>query len=168
MMTRVARTSGVGRAPPESVWEYPRPPRVEQCSKRVRVVFAGQTVAQTHSALRVLETSHPPTFYLPPSDVRRDLLSLSSRRSWCEWKGGAVYWTLHVSDHASVDCAWSYPEPTLAFEGLRDHIAFYPDRVDACFVDDEPVIAQDGNLYGGWITSEIRGPFKGGPGTVGW
>jgi len=154
--------------PIESVWDYPRPPRLELCRHRVRVVFGGRTVAESWKAYRVLETSHPPTYYIPPSDVRSEFLLPSSRRTWCEWKGAARYWTLRVKDDESADAAWSYPSPTPAFTALRDCLAFYPARVEACFVADEQVVPQEGDFYGGWITSKVRGPFKGRPGSSGW
>lgn len=152
----------------ESVWDYPRPPRVEASTRLVRVEFGGRVVAETRRARRVLETSHPPVFYIPPEDVRGEFLERSPRSSFCEWKGGAIYWTLVVGPRRAIDAAWSYPDPTPAFATIRDHLAFYPSRVDACFVDDERIRAQEGDFYGGWITSEIVGPFKGGPGSRGW
>lgn len=152
----------------ESVWDYPRPPRLEPSSRRIQVVFAGVTVAETTGAYRVLETSHPPSWYLPPADVRTDLLEPSSRTSLCEWKGRARYWTLRVCARAAVDTFWDYPEPTRRFAPIAGYFSLYPGRMDACFVDDEQAVAQAGDFYGGWITSEIKGPFKGGPGTFGW
>jgi uncharacterized protein (DUF427 family) len=165
--------SAMADAPTESVWEYPRPPRLERCQHRIRVVFGGQTVAESRNAYRVLETSHPPTYYIPPSyippsDVRSEFLLPSSRRSRCEWKGDAHYWTLRVGDCESVNAAWSYPSPTKAFAAIRNCLAFYPARVEACFVGDEQVRAQEGSFYGGWITSNVRGPCKGGVGTSSW
>jgi len=152
----------------ESVWDYPRPPKVEATPKRVRVVFAGQTVADTVRAKRVLETSHPPVYYIPLEDVRREVLVSTKRSTVCEYKGRAVYWTLHLGGHESVAAAWSYSNPAPGYETIKDHLAFYPSRVDACYVDGERVRAQEGDFYGGWITSEIVGPFKGGAGTWGW
>lgn len=152
----------------ESVWDYPRPPRVEQTSRRVRVVFNGEVVADSMRAQRVLETSHPPVYYIPPEDVRRQYLEPSSRHTFCEYKGRASYVTLRVGDRVSKDAGWTYPDPTPGYGTLRDAIAFYPSRVDACFVDDEQVIAQPGDFYGGWITADVAGPFKGGPGSSGW
>jgi uncharacterized protein (DUF427 family) len=152
----------------ESVWDYPRPPRLERCSERVRVAFAGRSIADSTSAFRVLETSHPPTFYIPPSDVRLEYLVPIRHRTWCEWKGQARYWTLRVSSAESTQAAWSYADPSRSFAEIRDHLAFYPARVDACYVGEEQVIEQAGDFYGGWITSNIRGPFKGEPGTRGW
>ena len=150
------------KAGQESVWDYPRPPRVEASRERIRVV-AGMTLADSQRALRVLETSHPPVYYLPPRDVDMNQLTQSERTTYCEFKGRAVYWSLpHVRN-----VAWSYPEPLPGFESLRDYIAFYPSRVD-CFVGEERVQAQAGDFYGGWITPDIVGPFKGAPGTQGW
>lgn len=154
--------------PCESVWNYPRPPRLEPTSRRIRVVFAGLTVADSTRALRLLETSHPPTYYIPPGDVRTDLLEPSGRSSFCEFKGRARYWTLRAGGRSAPDCAWSYPDPTPAYRELRDHLAFYASRVDECFVDDERATPQPGAFYGGWVTSDLVGPFKGDPGTEGW
>ncbi len=148
----------------ESVWDYPRPPRVEPTAKRLRVVFNGQTVAETRRAHRVLETSHPPTYYIPKEDVRTEFLVPSSQRTFCEFKGMASYWTLQVGGRVSENAAWSYPEPAHGYEAVRDHFCFYASRVDACFVDDERVVPQGGDFYGGWVTSDVTGPFKGGLG----
>jgi uncharacterized protein (DUF427 family) len=152
----------------ESVWDYPRPPRLEASQRRVRVEFAGELIADTTRAYRVLETSHPPVYYIPPEDVRSETLRPSRRHSFCEWKGRASYYDLVVGERVVRDAAWYYPDPTSPFVAIRDHVAFYPGRVDAAFVDDEQVQAQAGDFYGGWITAEIEGPFKGGPGTAGW
>jgi uncharacterized protein (DUF427 family) len=152
----------------ESVWDYPRPPRLEATPKRVRVIFNGIVIAESSRALRILETSHPPTYYIPPEEVRREYLSITQHRSSCEFKGQASYYTLSVRGQISPDAAWFYPAPSPAFIGLKNYIAFYSNRVDACFVGDERVQAQIGDYYGGWITNEIVGPFKGGPGTMGW
>lgn len=152
----------------ESVWDYPRPPRLEHCEHRVRIEFGDQVIVDNTNALRVLETSHPPTYYIPPSDVRIAMLIPTARHSWCEWKSRAQYWTLRLGDLESTKAAWSYAEPTAAFAQLRDFLAFYASRVGACFVGEEEVLRQDGDFYGGWITSNLRGPFKGAPGTLGW
>jgi len=161
-----------GRAEPgpgqESVWDYPRPPRLERETRPVRVDFAGRAVAESRRALRVCETASPPTYYLPPEDVATELLVPSRRRSLCEWKGRARYYGLRVGDRTSEDAAWCYPDPLSAFEPLRDHLAFYPGRVDACFVGDMRVRPQAGDFYGGWITPDVVGPFKGEPGSEGW
>lgn len=152
----------------ESVWDYPRPPRVEQSARLVKVVLAGTVVAQTRRASRVLETSHPPVYYIPLQDVRQDLLSASPQSSFCEFKGSARYYTLTVGDWVVPDAGWFYPDPSPGYESIRDQVAFYPGRVDECTVDGEPVLPQAGGFYGGWITSEVDGPFKGEPGTRGW
>ena len=152
----------------ESVWDYPRPPKVEPTTKRLRVEFAGELVADTKRGIRVLETSHPPVYYIPLADTRADLLSPGSRRTFCEFKGLASYWTLRTGGRVSADAAWSYECPSSRYEAIRGHLAFYVLRVDACFVDDERVQAQPGQFYGGWVTSEIIGPFKGKPGSETW
>lgn len=152
----------------ESVWDYPRPPKVERTTKRIRVEFAGELVVDTQGGMRVLETSHPPVYYIPQADIRADLLSQGSRYTFCEFKGLASYWTLRVGDMVSADAAWSYERPSLGYEAIRGHLAFYVGRVDACFVDDERVQAQPSEFYGGWVTSEIDGPFKGRPGSERW
>ncbi len=154
----------------ESVWDYPRPPRLERTARHLRVVHAGQLVAESTGAWRVLETSHPPVYYLPEADVARRFLQPSARRSsFCEFKGFASYWSLAVPPRPVVlEAAWSYPEPSAAYAPLQNHLAFYASRVDECWIDGERVIAQPGDFYGGWITSHVTGPFKGAPGTMGW
>jgi uncharacterized protein (DUF427 family) len=135
----------------------------------VVVEHRGVVIADTRGAVRVLETSQPPGFYLPPDDVRMDLLVPSPTRTVCEWKGPATYWHLDLGDHGRVeDVAWSYPEPWPGFEAVAGHLAFYPQRVEACSVDGERVEPNPGSFYGGWVTSRVVGPFKGGPGTMGW
>ena len=160
------------RIPPgagqESVWDYPRPPAVEPVAERLRVVLAGVTVADTRTALRVLETSHPPNYYLPPDDVDQAALRASGRRSSCEFKGTARYWTVAAGGRVEVDGAWSYPDPQPAFAALAHHVAFYAGRLDECWVGDELATPQPGGFYGGWVTSTVVGPFKGGPGSMGW
>jgi uncharacterized protein (DUF427 family) len=152
----------------ESVWDYPRPPRVEATAKRIRVIFNGEVIAETTRALRVLETSHPPVYYIPPEDIRREFLTPTRQRTFCEFKGAASYWMLKVGDKVSENAAWSYATPSPGYEALKDYLAFYARRIDECYVDEERVTPQAGDFYGGWITSEIVGPFKGGPGTQGW
>ncbi len=152
----------------ESVWDYPRPPRVEPSSKRVQVVFNGLIIADSTAAVRVLETSHPPVYYVPARDIIMAHLSRTSRSSFCEFKGQAGYYTITVAERQAVNAAWYYPNPAPGYELLRDAVAFYPGRMDACYVGAERVQAQEGDFYGGWITSELVGPFKGGPGTIGW
>lgn len=152
----------------ESVWRYPRPAIAEPSDRRIRIEHRGVLVAHTGKAVRTLETSHPPSWYLPPADLTPGLLRRSDRRSFCEWKGEAVYWHLVVGGEVLRDVAWSYPEPNPAFAILRDHIAFYAGPLDRCTVDGEPVVAQPGGFYGGWITADLAGPFKGVPGSMGW
>jgi len=153
----------------EQVWDYPRPPAVKACERRVRVEWAGEVLADSIHALRVLETSHPQTIYIPPADVRLSLLTASDARpTWCEFKGEARYLDAIVTGHRAHSVAWSYPAPAAGYETLRDHIAFYPGRLDAAWLDDERVRAQSGDFYGGWITGDLAGPFKGPPGTHGW
>ena len=152
----------------ESVWDYPRPPRLEPVSKRVRVEFNGRVIASTNRAYRVLETSHPPGWYLPPEDVRMDLLRPTSRSSACEFKGQASYFHVSGGGRERREAAWTYLRPLPGYEAIAGYIAFYPGRVDEALVDGERVLPQAGDFYGGWITSEVTGPFKGGPATRGW
>jgi uncharacterized protein (DUF427 family) len=153
----------------ESVWDYPRPPRLEPVARRLRVVFNGVTVAETRRGFRVLETSHPPVYYIPPGDFLIGALEPSSGgSSFCEWKGRATYWDVVVWEKRAKKAGWSYPRPSPDFAALADHVAVYASRVDACYVDDERVTPQPGDFYGGWITKDVVGPFKGEPGTSGW
>jgi uncharacterized protein (DUF427 family) len=152
----------------ESVWSYPRPPRVEPTHRRVRVILAGVVIADTTSALRVLETSHPPNYYIPLADIRRDALVPTRKFTFCEYKGEAGYFTVMAGDRREVDAAWYYPDPSPGFDALIGHVAFYPGRMEACYVDDELVQPQPGGFYGGWITGDVVGPFKGERGTEWW
>jgi uncharacterized protein (DUF427 family) len=152
----------------ESVWDYPRPPRVEETERHLRVVFNGVAVAETRRAVRVLETSHPPVYYIPPKDILMAHLVGALGSTWCEWKGRATYYDVVVDDRRAERAAWTYRDPSEAFEAIRGHVAFYPAHMDACFVDGERVTPQPGGFYGGWITSDVVGPFKGTPGTRGW
>lgn len=151
-----------------SVWTYPRPPVAEPEPRRVEIVHGDVTVATTTRAVRTLETSHPPTYYLPPADIAAGVLQPSAQRSFCEWKGVAVYFDVHVGGAILRDVAWSYPEPSAAFASLRDHVAFYAAPFDGCFVGGERVTPQPGGFYGGWITTDLAGPFKGVPGSRFW
>ncbi|NDJ84316.1 MAG: DUF427 domain-containing protein [Chloroflexi bacterium] len=152
----------------ESVWDYPRPPKIDPTDKLVRVEFNGVRIAETRRAIRVLETSHPPAYYIPREDVKTEFLTQTSRRTFCEFKGQATYWTIKVGDQTSENAGWSYESPASRYAAIEGYLTFYPSRVDACYVDDERVQPQEGDFYGGWITSDIVGPFKGGPGTWGW
>jgi len=152
----------------ESVWDYPRPPRLERSERHVIVELEGVTVADTTASLRILEMSHPPVFYVPLVDIAPDSLVRATRTTWCEFKGVATYFAVVAGGHTEPDAAWTYLEPLTGYEALVGHVAFYPGRMDACFVDDERVQAQPGDFYGGWITSDVVGPFKGGAGTYTW
>lgn len=152
----------------ESVWDYPRPPRLERTSKRIEVVFNGVTIADTTGAYRVLETSHPPSYYLPPSDIVMEYFTRVGGRSLCEWKGQAHYYTLRVGERQAERVAWAYANPTPAFRAIKDYLALYPAPMDVCKVAGDIVRPQPGQFYGGWITSDVVGPFKGEAGTLGW
>ena len=152
----------------ESVWDYPRPPRVEAVPERIRVVVDGVEIANSTQALRVLETAGPPVYYLPPQHVRMDLLAPTDHVSHCEWKGDASYFTLTLGDRVIHNIAWAYRQPLPGFEQIRDHLAFYAGLVDEAWVGDERATPQPGRFYGGWITARIVGPFKGVPGSSDW
>ncbi|MBE2198444.1 MAG: DUF427 domain-containing protein [Anaerolinea sp.] len=152
----------------ESVWDYPRPPRLEATTKHIQIVFNGVTIAATRRAYRVLETSHPPVYYIPPQDIEMACLRPSPGSSWCEWKGQAIYYTVQVQGKEAPQVAWAYPRPTPGFAPIKDYVAFYAAPMDICTVDGERVTPQPGNFYGGWITGDIVGPCKGEPGTMGW
>lgn len=152
----------------ESVWDYPRPPRLEDVAARITVEFDGRTIADTRGAKRILETSHPPNYYLPPGDIDMDYLQPASGSSFCEWKGVAVYFTVVGRERRVERAAWSYRRPDPAFREIKDFVAFYAGLMDGCFVDGERVTPQPGGFYGGWITQNIVGPFKGAPGTSMW
>jgi uncharacterized protein (DUF427 family) len=152
----------------ESVWDYPRPPRVERVAERLRVIVDGLVLADTTRGLRVLETAGAPVYYFPPDDVRMDHLEPSPNRTYCEWKGRAVYHRFVGASRRIEDIAWSYPDPTPGYEAIRGHLAFYAGRVDEAWVGDERATPQPGGFYGGWVTSRIVGPIKGEPGSFGW
>jgi uncharacterized protein (DUF427 family) len=160
-------------AEPECVWDYPRPPRIEACTRHLEIIHRGIVLADTQQSFRILETSHPPVYYIPQQSIAMQWLQRSpSRSSFCEFKGSATYWSLHLPEELGntdvADVAWSYASPTGQYLALKDHLAFYASRVESCFVDSEQVKAQAGDFYGGWITSHVIGPFKGPPGTRGW
>jgi len=152
----------------ESVWDYPRPPRVELTDRHLKVVLGGEVIAETKRAYRVLETSHPPNYYFPPDDLKGGAIERSDGASFCEFKGRAHYFSVRGGDREVRDGAWGYDHPSKAFEPITGYVSFYASRMDECYVDDELVTPQDGNIYGGWITNDVEGPFKGGPGTRGW
>lgn len=153
----------------ESVWDYPRPPIVVPSTERVLIELDGAVVVDTRRALRVLETSHPPVYYVPVEDVTPGLLRSVPGTTWCEFKGSASYFDVVTPrGRVATRAAWHYPRPAAGYEALVDHAAFYPGRMDRCTVAGETVLAQPGDFYGGWITPGITGPFKGAPGTEGW
>lgn len=152
----------------ESVWDYPRPPRLEPTGAVVEVVLGGVTIVRTTRALRVLETSHPPTYYLPLEDFVDGSLVPAEGSSWCEWKGEAAYFDVHGGGVVAARAAWHYPHPTGSFAAIAGHVAVYPGEMDRCLVDGEVVEPQPGGFYGGWITSTVVGPFKGVPGSRSW
>jgi uncharacterized protein (DUF427 family) len=152
----------------ESVWDYPRPPGLEKTNKHLKIIFNDTVIAETNRAFRVLETSHPPVYYLPPEDVKMEFLTEAGGSSFCEWKGRAGYYDLKVGEKTVKNAGWFYSNPTKTFAEIKDFIAFYPSKMDECYVNDELVQSQEGDFYGGWITSDIVGPFKGGAGTWGW
>lgn len=152
----------------ESVWDYPRPPRVEPVRERVTIRLGGVLIADTVDAIRVLETSHPPVYYLPIASFVDGALIPAEGSSFCEFKGEAAYFDVHGGDRVVPGAAWTYPRPARGFESLSGRVAVYAGDMDACTVGDEQVTPQPGRFYGGWITSRIRGPFKGAPGSMGW
>lgn len=152
----------------ESVWDYPRPPRVEASGEQVVVRLGGKVVAESDAALRVLETSHPPVYYLPRDAFAPGALRPTSGSSFCEFKGRASYVDLVAAGTVASRAGWFYPSPSPGFAALVDHVALYPGRIDEASVDGERVTPQEGDFYGGWITSRVTGPFKGAPGTLGW
>jgi uncharacterized protein (DUF427 family) len=152
----------------ESVWSFPRPAIAQRVEAHVVIAHAGMIVADTTSSVRTLETSHPPSYYIPRADIAPGVLRPAPGTSFCEWKGTATYWDVVIGDIVLARAGWSYPDPSRAFESLRDHVAFYAGPFDRCSVDGETVIPQSGGFYGGWITSRLAGPFKGAPGSRGW
>ena len=152
----------------ESVWDYPRPPRLEPFKGHVRIVFDGKIIADSNNAYRILETSHPPTFYIPIADFAAGSLLATAKTSFCEFKGTARYYDVRSSRKTAAQAAWGYPEVSRGYSELKNTVSVYAHRMDACYVNDELVQAQEGDFYGGWITENIVGPFKGAPGTWGW
>ncbi len=151
-----------------SVWAFPRPPRVEAVGQRVRVELGGVMIVDTRAALRICETSSPPAYYVPPGDIAPGCVTPSERTSFCEWKGVASYWTVTAGSRRAKDAAWGYRVPDRGYEMITDYIAFYPQRMDACWVGVHRVQPQPGLYYGGWITPDLVGPFKGAPGSEAW
>lgn len=164
-MTKQRIKPGPGQ---ESVWDYPRPPAIEHFKGHLRIILNAQVILDSNSSYRILETSHPPTYYIPMGDFVEGVLIKTSGSSYCEWKGMAEYYNLVSGDKLIRKCAWGYPNPNSRFAQIKDHISVYAHMMEACFVNNELVQAQEGDFYGGWITSNIVGPFKGGEGTWGW
>lgn len=156
------------KAGQESVWNYPRPPRLEATDAHIVIIFNDEIIADSFRSKRILETSHPPVYYIPPEDVKTKYLKKAPGLSLCEWKGRAAYYTLKVGNKTAEKVAWYYADPFPAYADIRDHIAFYASPMDKCLVNDEVVQPQPGDFYGGWITKNIVGPFKGKPGTMLW
>ncbi|MDQ3714624.1 MAG: DUF427 domain-containing protein [Actinomycetota bacterium] len=152
----------------ESVWDYPRPPSVERASRHIVITFGGKIVADTTRPWRICETSHPPVYYLPRDDIATGVLVPGQGSSYCEFKGSATYWALAVGDRVEPEVGWSYENPSTGYADMAGAVAFYPGRVDLATLDGEPVRPQAGGFYGGWITADVVGPFKGEPGTSGW
>lgn len=152
----------------ESVWDYPRPPRLERVAKRVEIVLGGVTIVDAPEAFRVLETSHPPVYYIVPAFISPGALVPVEGSSFCEWKGAARYFDVVGGSRVVPRGAWAYPDPTPGFAEIADAVAFYAQPMDRCLVDGEVVTPQPGGFYGGWITKAIVGPFKGIPGSMGW
>ena len=152
----------------ESVWTYPRPAIAQAISAHLRITHAGSVVAETRASIRTLETSHPPSYYIPPADITPGVLRQAAGTSFCEWKGRAIYWDVLIAGIVLPRAGWSYPNPSPTFAILRDHVAFYAAPFDNCTIDGETVRPQPGGFYGGWITSNLAGPFKGVPGSQGW
>jgi uncharacterized protein (DUF427 family) len=152
----------------ESVWDYPRPPRLEKFTGSITIELGGQLIASTTRAWRVLETSHPPTYYLPPDAFAEGVLRPTAGASWCEWKGRASYYDLVANGREAPSAAWTYPQPTPDFAPIAGAVAVMAAAVDRCTVNGEEVVPQPGGFYGGWVTSWIVGPFKGIPGSMGW
>lgn len=164
-MRPIPHPTGTGQ---ESVWAYPRPPRVEAVPQLLRVVMDGHEIARTQAGYRVLETSHPPVYYFPLDAMRQGTLVPAQGASLCEWKGEAMYFDVVGPKRRAVRAAWAYRSPSPPFAVIAGHVAFYAASMDACYVGDEHVRPQPGGFYGGWITSNLTGPFKGEPGSRHW
>ena len=152
----------------ESVWDYPRPPRIEPADKHIKIIFNNKLIADTHRSKRILEISHPPNYYIPLDDIEIAYLTPSTHSTYCEWKGRAHYYTLQVGGRKAKNVAWYYPTISPEYEELEGYVGFYPGPMDACYIDSEEVKPQAGSFYAGWITNDVVGPFKGGPGSWGW
>ncbi|MCY7397999.1 MAG: DUF427 domain-containing protein [Sphingomonas bacterium] len=164
-MRPIPDPAGAGQ---QSVWSFPRPPIAAASAAHVLIEHRGRTIADTRTSVRTLETSHPPSYYIPPGDIVPDVLRRAAGTSFCEYKGTAIYWDVVIGELVLPRVGWSYPDPTRAFAALRDHVAFYAGPFDRCSVDGDTVLPQPGNFYGGWITPDLAGPFKGIAGSMGW
>ncbi|NVJ60669.1 MAG: DUF427 domain-containing protein [Gammaproteobacteria bacterium] len=154
--------------PAENVWEYPRPPQLESVKSTIKIIHQQHTIACTDNAFRVLETAHPPTYYLPPDDIKMEFLIPNKHRSFCEWKGMAHYFDFCMFDKKIINVAWAYGNPVATFKAITGYLAFYASKLEECWVGGEKVASQAGDFYGGWITKNLTGPFKGEVGTQGW
>ncbi len=152
----------------ENVWDFPRPAICEVFAGSLEVEVSGHVLAKTGNGFRSLETSHPPSYYIPPKDISMEFLSTNQRVTLCEWKGQASYFDLKLGDKIITDVAWTYTNPTPDFKKIKGYLSFYASKVDTCYVNGEKVLAQEGGCYGGWITNNLVGPFKGAKGTAGW
>lgn len=152
----------------ESVWDYPRPPQLEAFNKTIEMYALGEKIAQTNQAFRVLETSHPPVYYIPPADIETAFLIPSDSATFCEWKGRGSYYHLKIRGKVITDAAWYYTNPENKFQPIKNYPAFYAHKMDKCLINGEVVVPQPGNFYGGWVTKDIVGPFKGIDGSWGW
>ena len=152
----------------QSVWSYPRPAIAESSAARIQIEHLGRIIADTRASVRTLETSHPPSYYIPLSAIAPGMLRRASGSSFCEWKGAASYWDVVIGDIVVPRVGWSYPDPSPAFAILRDHVAFYAAPFERCSVDGETVVPQPGDFYGGWVAPDLAGPFKGAAGSMGW
>lgn len=152
----------------ESVWDYPRPPGLESISSYLRIIFAGVLIAESRQAIKIVETSCPPVYYVPPEHIHMQYMEKVRGGTLCEWKGLAQYWSICVGKIVVEPAAWSYPDPEAAYSTIRDYLAFYPSKMDACMIDSQIAVPQESDYYGGWITPNVVGPFKGAPGTEEW
>lgn len=154
--------------PVENVQDYPRPPALEPVEQRLRVVYGDVTIADTLRGYRILETHHPPTYYIPPADVLMSALVPTRRETFCEWKGRAAYFDIVLDMRRSRNAAWCYPAPVARYAALKDHLSFYATSVDAAYVGELRVAPQPGDFYGGWVTANLTGQIKGAAGTLHW
>lgn len=146
--------------PKRNAWDFPLPPVVENCTEEIRVVFNSIEIAKSNNAKVVLERAHPPVYYIPQKDIKMEYLTKTERRTLCEFKGYAEYFNIIIENKSELYAAWTYPNPTESYTEIKDYIAFYPSKMDECYVGAEKIKAQESDFYGGWITSDVEGPFK--------